>query len=292
MCGDAPGDPGALRRASLPGSAPPHAHLWTGSTPLERFDVGDLVLGARLAHRLGGWRISRWLLRAALERAPDDPLVRYFTGSLRRRRASYVDDLRQLEVEPELATDDPTSSRAGSPRAPCCGPLCATSTAPTRVSTAPAPSSAGTVGVESCESDVLGLEDRWRDALDAAARSWQLSGGAPFSAQSLGNAWLNLGEVEQAADHLERAATNGESYELSYLAARFHAAHADTLQGEDRIFAVARARAMADGLPERAPLLDRESSAAFAGLRLLIAELADDHVEMERWATEARSPST
>jgi hypothetical protein len=65
---------------------------------------------------------------------------------------------------------------------------------------------------------------------------------------------------------------------------------AETLDGESRRSALDHALELADRLPTLAPLADRDPRRFFSRIRLDIAELADDHAEMEHWAEEARIP--
>jgi hypothetical protein len=54
------------------------AEYWKPSTSIQNLSVDELILGGRLAARLGGGRLSRRLLRTAYAREPDNPRVRLF----------------------------------------------------------------------------------------------------------------------------------------------------------------------------------------------------------------------
>src|SRR5215469_4064166 len=82
------------------------APFWNPSTESSKFSIEELVLAGRLAARLGGLRLSRWLLMLAGEREPLNPLVRYFTSHLRNPRVHLIDELRAFENEPDLGGDD------------------------------------------------------------------------------------------------------------------------------------------------------------------------------------------
>jgi hypothetical protein len=79
----------AFRQTSEYWKAPPH---------LERFSVDELILAERLASRLGGWRLSRFLVRAASDRDPSSPRVRSFANRVRRRRLTLLEELRGIPV--------------------------------------------------------------------------------------------------------------------------------------------------------------------------------------------------
>ena len=51
--------------------------LWQHPELVPRLDVDRLILAGRLAGRLGSHKVQRWLLRRAVEVAPDHPWVRY-----------------------------------------------------------------------------------------------------------------------------------------------------------------------------------------------------------------------
>jgi hypothetical protein len=82
------------------------AQYWKCSTDLNQLSVQELILGGRLAARLGGWRLSRWLFRAARERDASNPRVRYFSNHLRRRRWRLLDELRDFQTNPIISHDD------------------------------------------------------------------------------------------------------------------------------------------------------------------------------------------
>jgi len=263
---------------------------WKPSTRITDLSIHELILGGRLAVRLGGWRLSRRLFRAAYERDPANPLVLYFTRHARRRRSRLLDDLREFEANPDICAADPEMHaswlashsvtwaflRDFGTAHKC---LDRAHTLDTRDG-----------WVLSCESEVLGLEDRWAEALECAERSWQINPGTPHGAQSLSNSLLNLGRVQESAERLAAASENCQSYEVMHLACWYQCALADTFEGEDRRRSLETALAFAERLPSLAPLADRSPRRFFSRIRLDIAELSDNHAEMERWAEEARIP--
>jgi tetratricopeptide (TPR) repeat protein len=263
---------------------------WTPATDIAGLLPNELILAGRLAARLGGSRLSRWLLRAAYERDPDSPRVLYFTRHVRQRARHLLDDLRAFELQPDLGGDDPDLRASWlASHAVTWASLRDFSRAQQCIERARCFATRDG-WVLSCESDVLGLADRWDEALKAAELSWQASQGAPFAASSLGNSLLNLGRVEESAGRLAAAAEKGESYEIAHLTCWHQCALAETLEGRERHRALDRARELAQKLPLLAPLADRETKSQFARIQLDIAELLDDHAEMERWAEEVRSP--
>ncbi len=262
---------------------------WNNSTKIDDLSAAEMVLALRLAARLGGFRLSRRLARTAKTRFPEDPLVRYYTVHLSREKQVF-DDFRALEAQPELSgADVETQSSWLAYSAVRWATIRDFEHAHQCIEKAKA-LRARDSWVLSCESDVLGMEDRWDEALEAAERAWEFGPGTPYAARSLTSSLLNLRRVGEAAERLAEAAKTGESYELPLLAAWYLCAKAETLSGDERKQTILRAAEFAKQMAGLAPLADREMKALFARTWLDIAEMMDDHEGMARWAEEARSP--
>ena len=266
------------------------AGYWNPSVRLQDFSSDELILGGRLATRLGGRRLSRWLFRAALDRNPSDARVRYFTSHIRGRNWRFFDQLRAWEASPELSGADPDTQASWlASQAVIWASLRDFTQAHWLLARAHSYQPMND-WVLSCESDVFGFQDRWSEALQSAELAWENNPGAPYSAHSLGESLLKLRGVSESAERLACAAETGESYEVAHLALWHLCALAETLEGEQRLRILGRAKKMAERLPILAPLADREARTLFARGRLDIAELEDDHEAMEHWAEEVRSP--
>ena len=265
------------------------ADYWKPSTSLVSLSVDELILGGRLAARLGGNRLSRRLFRSAYEREPSNPTARYFATYIT-RGWGRLQDLREFESNRgAFPTDPPTQASWLAWYGVVWAHLRDFATAYQCLERARA-LDVKDGWVLSCESDVLGIEDKWKEAAEAAQRAWEMNPGAPFSARSFSNALLNLGRVNESARWLAAASEGSQSYEIVHLACWHHCALAETLEGSARTEALAAAQAFIDRLPALTPLADRESRAAMARSRLDIAQLADDHEAMERSAKETRIP--
>lgn len=263
---------------------------WKKRPDIQQLSIDEVLFAGRLAERLGGPRLSRWLLRKAVERDPADLRVRVYTDHLSFPRMRLLDRLRAFEQQPNASGDDPDlqaswyASQAGTwaslrefQRAHGC------------LDRARA-LSVDDAWVLACESAVLGAEDRWADALKSAERAWDLDVGAPFASITIGACLLNLGRVQEAASRAWAAAGESQSWELVLDACWRQCALAETREGLERTSALDRATRLADRLPFLAPLADRESRAMMARARLDIAALSDDYVQIERWVDEVRSP--
>src|SRR5262249_49037063 len=133
-------------------------------------------------------------------------------------------------------------------------------------------------------------EDHWEEALNSAEISWEMNPGTPYGAHTLSESLASLGRIKEAAERLSKAAEECESFEVTSTACWYVCALAETTEGEERHRDLATAEHLAKQASARAPLADREAQGSFARARLDIAELKDDHVEMERWSEKVRSP--
>lgn len=266
------------------------SEYWKPSTSIQNLSVEELILGGRLAVRLGGWRLSHRLFRAAYARDPVNPRVRYFANHARRRRSRLLDDLREFEANPDICAEDPEMQAAWFASHAVTWAFLRDFTSAHQCIERAHSLQRRDGWITSCESDVLGLEDRWNEALKRAELAWEISPGAPHAARSLSTSLLNLGRVRESAGRLAAASENSQSYEVVHLACWYQCALAETLDGDGRRRALDDALAFAERLPRLAPLADRNPRRFFSRIRLDIAELMDDHAEIERWAEEVRIP--
>ncbi|HEY6372975.1 MAG TPA: tetratricopeptide repeat protein, partial [Candidatus Sulfotelmatobacter sp.] len=201
-----------------------------------------------------------------------------------------LDDLRKFEDAPDLGGDDPKlRARWFAAHAMMWGSLRDFERAHACLQSGEALNIADSWFL-SCKSEVLAMEDRWEDALAAAEQAWALDPGSPAATRSLGHSLLNLGRAGEAAERLTTMAFPGESYELALYACWHQCTWAETLAGNERRVALETACELTDKLPELAPLADREADAVVARMKLEVAALMDDHVEMAKWAKNARLP--
>jgi len=266
------------------------AHLWQPSQKLGELSTDQLIFGGRLAARLGGWRVSRWLFRSAFSREPLHPKARYFAQGLHRRDGKLLEELRRWDANPELDGADANTQASWLAAQ---GVVWATVRDFARAHTCIGQAKSLDVHeswVFSCEASVFGLQDRWEEALKSAEISWEVNPGTPYGASSLGESLMNLRRVQEAAERLWGAAEGSESFEVANTACWHLCAQAEALQGQERKRCLAMAEQLADQVAKLAPLADRETRTWFARARLDIAELKDDHASMERWANDARSP--
>jgi hypothetical protein len=207
---------------------------WRPSTSIKDLSVEELILGGRLAMRLGGWRLSRRLFRAAHARDPKNPRVRYFSNHVHRRRSGLLEELREFEANPDVCSEDPEMQAAWLASHAVTWAFLRDFTRAHQCLERARALESRDGWVTSCESDVLGLEDRWGEALNCAERAWEIKPGTPHAARSLSNGLLNLGRVRECAGRLSAGHENSQPYEVVQLARRYQCALAETLDGDER----------------------------------------------------------
>src|SRR5215467_13869618 len=239
------------------------APFWIPSTDPSQFSIAELVLAGRLAARLGGLRLSRWLLMLARKREPGNPLVRYFAIHLRNPGVHLIDELRAFEEEPDLGGEaaDLRASWFASfafrwaklrdfPKAQDC------------IKRAHELGSES-VWVLSCASNVFAMMDDWQAALRCAEQAVSIDPAAHYAIDPLSTALLHLGRIEESADRTFAAAESAQSYQVVQTACWHQCALAETVDETARGEVLERARTLANRLDELAPLADRESKAMF-----------------------------
>jgi tetratricopeptide (TPR) repeat protein len=266
------------------------ADYWNESTVIEDLSVEELIFAGRLASRLGGPRLSRYLFRQARETEPALPAVRYFTRHLDGLRHLLLDQLCEFERQPDLGGDDDhlrASWLAGHAYTYAVLRDFPRSAELIKQAHTLSPNDAW---ILSTEADVLGMADRWDESCQTAERGCTADPDSPWPLLNLATALLNLGRIREAVDRISAAAETSQFFQVVQSACWYQCALAETLEGNERREAITAARRLAERIQPLAPLADREFRAGMARTWLDIAELADDHTSMERWAREARSP--
>ena len=263
---------------------------WESPQDIRRLSIDELLFAGRLAARLAGPRLSRWLLRQAATREPANPCVRLHTDHLWIRGQRRLEALRALEQQPDVGAGDARFRVDWHVNQAWTWAVLRDFERARRCLDDARALSVEAAWVFVCEAGILGLEDRWADALTPAKQAWDLDPGSPFASIAIGTCLLNLGRVEESSARAWAAAGESQSWELVLDACWHHCALAETRDRRERKAALDRAIRLADRLPHLAPLADRESRMVLARARLDIASLSNDDSQIERWADEVRSP--
>jgi tetratricopeptide (TPR) repeat protein len=266
------------------------AAYWNESFAVESLSAEEMILAGRLASRVGGFRLSRHIFRAARRQYPDLPVVRFFTRGINGARHLLLDELVEFEKNPELGGND---HHLRASWLASYGYNFATLRDFSRASElmqqahAISPEDAWLYSVE---SDVLGMADRWQEARNQAQLGHNIDPSSPWPVLSLATALLNLGKIRSAAEIMLEASTRTQFFQIVQTACWYQCALAETLEGNERRQTLEAARRLAERIEPMSPLADREFKALLARTWLDISELADDHAAMEFWSREARSP--
>lgn len=256
--------------------------LWTMRTlaiPAE-LDARDLVLGARLAGRLGNSKLSRRLLREAQVRDPAHEEVRYFARYVSGVRSTILDQLRAAAEANRYAYTNPVL--AASARATDAALWAAVRCFDRAFTLADEALAAGEerAWVRSCRALVLQRADQPEAALAEAEEAWRLQPGLPAAAHELVNVLHRLERLEEAAERLWQVWPHTQSLDVaqSLLHALFAAMERDPAL-EARWSG--RAQQVLDRLPALAPLAGREAMEAVDHFSRHLALLRSDRARLQ-----------
>ncbi len=263
---------------------------WTRPELPEELSVDELVHAGRLAARLGGQRLSRWLLRLAELRAPQHPIVRYLAKYTWRKRRDFLAELVDFEARPQLDSGDPKWDTGWlASKAIIWAVVRDFQRAQELIGQARA-SGCDRAWTACCEAWVYLYEDRWAECLAAAEESWELAPGMHWTASVLGEAFAHLGRLEDFVELAVPVVETGQSYEAAMAAIHYLLALAEQSPVAEQTKLVERARALHGRLPELTPLADRETRAMIAYSGADIAMLLGDRTALGEHARHARHP--
>ncbi|MHC4200101.1 MAG: tetratricopeptide repeat protein, partial [Planctomycetota bacterium] len=247
------------------------------------------MFAGRLAGRLGGSKLRRWLCRRAVAVAPDHPGVRCFARHFTRRRNSSFDFLRSFEDSPELETDDADLQVSWLGMcAQLWGSFRCFEVAHGLVEQAKA-ICADDAWAWVSESRVLLAEDRWAEALDAAERAAGMQPSTPHTVDVVCTSLAKLGRFEEAAEHARKVAKEGQSYEVVSVAVWYLLAASERVRDEARRSRAREAYDLSGQLEPLAPLADRDTKSAIARIRSDAAFVLGDRALLTEHAHRVRS---
>lgn len=249
---------------------------WRPETDLDELPIEALVLGGRLARFLGGPKISAHLFRVAAKRSPELPIVKLYCEDAR-RPLSLLEELRRLEVQPELASGDDRLDASWVLQSALVHAGVRDFSRANKALERAADFEADTSWAQTVEAHVRLLEDRWEEAYDVARRGWERCPGHPATAKIVLMAGVRLQKLEDCVTFARELGASEQSVDLVLIAISHFAMRADRAADE------AAARTWLDEierfdqrLDALAPLADRHHDRLVAAVRADVAQLAGD----------------
>ncbi len=265
--------------------------LWPKLPEVKELSLKEIIHGGRLAFRVGGFHYRNWLFDLAFQKAPHDPLVKYFARFTQRRKWHILEQVQDYEKNPRLKTEAPElqASWLGS-QASFFASIRNFTKAQQLIDEA-MECGAERAWVHCCAADVHLAQDKRQEALEAAEAAWEISPGMPAAASLLGRTLSQNNKVQEAATRLmEFAAKNKQSFEVALVALWFHLAHAEAQPPKERQRLNESATDLAASLSDLAPLADGVTKFRLNRAKLDCAFHAGDDETIAKLAKEMKSP--
>ncbi|MCC6464794.1 MAG: tetratricopeptide repeat protein [Planctomycetes bacterium] len=261
-------------------------HLWSMPHVVQELDVRRLLLGARLAVRLGSRRLANVLFGTARRRDPADPGVRYYCR-MRGATDGLYGVIREFEKDPELPTSDRDLLASWFASVAGQYAMLRDFDAAHHWLQRAEEQGSGRGWVAACAAEVLLAEDRPEDALQQAEAAWQRQPGMPYSAGALCRALARQNRRDEAVARLRGwVVAGGQSGEVLLTLLTQMILHLERSPEHGREAAALAIFELADRFAGLAPLADRHAHRSLK-LRLLdAARLVGDHA---RYADLARA---
>lgn len=257
--------------------------VWKQPEVIEQYDAETLVLGARLAAKMGNNKVERALYRYILNRFPDEPITRVYARGSESLHTSVFDYLKDFERQPGLGTDDPRLNVYW---------LCQNAYLwalvrdfdRSEILLAQAETFAyDTPWLMTSKAYVALFQDEWEQALTFTEQAWQLEGDLKgvFTASVLAQCLTKLGRLEEVVARLDAIADGNQCYQLTATVLWYLLALAERSNGDQQASLLQRCHVLLDRLPTLTPLADRVIKEHFAAIRLDIALIERNIEEMQ-----------
>ncbi|MHC4743158.1 MAG: C39 family peptidase, partial [Planctomycetota bacterium] len=258
--------------------------LWQMPELAEQMNAEHLILAGRLAGRLGGQRIRRWLLRKAGEQFPEHPLTRVYCREYQRKHSSVYDHLRDFESRPELDCDNRAWNATWyASNAVLWGYVRNFEQAHALIDRALALGE-NDEWTHCCRAWVHLYQDQWDEARTCAERAWELSRAMPSTIVVLGRILIRLELLDEALERIVPLVASGQSYENVMYAIWLLATKAERCRSSDRQEYTAKMAELCRTLETMAPLTDREVKAHIAHCHIWTAFLQSNNEEVRHYA--------
>lgn len=253
--------------------------LWQTPAIVEHLNARQLVLGGRLASRLGHGKLSRRLFHLAWQRDPADEEVRYFARFTNRVRMTVLEQLREMDrgdahefKDPAIAASTMVSDATIWATVRCFDiafDLCRRAVE----------LHSERAWVYSCQSFVFQSADRLDEALASAEEAWSLLPGAPHAASALVHVLQRMERHVDAAARVWSVWPVTQSFEVA--CSLLHAASTVVERHPDQAALwLPRAQEIIARLPTLAPLGGRALRDWLDGVERNMALLTRDRTRL------------
>jgi predicted Zn-dependent protease len=225
---------------------------------LEALSPEEIVFAARLAGRLGGVRLYRWLLHQAVRRQPDHPLVYLYGRRIIHNITNILDEFREFELRPMLNSRNPDwDARWLTQQARLWGYIGGFDKAHELINQAKE-LQANSPYIDCCEARILNYKGSWEEALEIAEQVWLQCPGMPSAVDILGHSLAKLGRLQEAVKYLLPVTKDGQSCDALMMTIWYMCALAERSDERERRKRAREAYDLSQKVYELAPLADRE----------------------------------
>ena len=266
--------------------------IWQQPELAAAADAEALVLGARLAARLGNSKIERALYRYVLQTFPAAPLTRVYARGSTALHTAVFEYLKDFEREPRLATDDPKLNLYWLCQNAHLWALVRDFERAEALLAQAAAFDCDAAWLLTSQAHVALSQDAWEQALEFAEQAWALETGLKevFTANVLADCLTKLGRLAEAVTRLDQCVDASQCYQLATMTVWYLLAAAEHAQGDDQVRLFARCHAIMARLPALTPLADRYTRRLLQVIRMDVAMQEHAVDEMQALSTTLNDP--
>ncbi len=265
--------------------------LWESPEIVPDLGIEQIVFASRLALRLGSQKIARALGRLAIQKAPNNPYVRYFCRTYARHRTSLFETLKEFESTPELKSGnlDLDASWLAS-HASLLAQVRDFQSAFEVIKRAKH-LGARDGWVTACEAAIYLQKGSWDEAIVLAEQAWQESPGLPYAASLLGATLHSKGQTQKAVEILLKYhRKEGQSWENLDTAINYAQALLENpSDSQDDVLSRQELEALPKELFTLAPLYDRAHERHFSVVQAQISLITRNRDSFVQAAQKART---
>ncbi len=266
--------------------------IWNHPEVVDSYDAETLILGARLAARLGNGKFERALYRYVLTKFPQEPVTRVYARGSTALRMSVYDYLKDFETQPRLNTENPRLKLYWLCQHAILWALVRDFERAGTLLTQAEEFSGDRSWLLTSKANLAFLQDQWQQALELVEQAWDaeamFKGG--FTVSILANCLTKLGRLDEAIERLDQVVDECQSYHVTIIALWYLLAAVECAEGGRQAYLLTRCHALMNHLPDRTPLADRLTKQQIEMIRLELAMFEHDIEQMQSSTLALKSP--